>query len=1271
MKYHLFNSPVDHSFDPEDVVIDRITHRTGIGVGNNRSITSRLHLGPGIDKPGYGMLKFTEGSLLSSVEEGAIEYSGDRLYFTPLATREKFAFFSDLLTSNIIIPTLGTPTVDRLNEYIDSIGSSGWFDGGEITDSGGGQIDIAAGAGAIRATNNALAPILSFEWGQFLNIPIPTDTARYVYIDYNSGSPTYSLSTDEFLEAPNKLLIGIVINTGGTIHSAFNLGVRLAESIGNAGRFLRRVLSLSRDIRKGGLILGETGTRNITFSEGSLWWGKTEYPIAALDTSVSGSFETYHRDGSGGFTLTSSVTQWPNTQYDNNSGVLATMTNNHYAVLWFYIEPDDDLVMVYGRDQYTTSAAAELESAPSTLPLRLSEASLLVARLIFQKSAATATLISSAFATTFSSLGVTAHGDLTGLTLDHHTQYLLVDGTRAMTGGLQGVGIASSGNIDFSSLAAGGIVKAIITSGRLAIASSGTDYDTAHNLLSSRHSDTLTGSPVLGDLLYGDSTPNWTKLGGNITTTKKVLSQIGTGLISAVPSWDTLVDGDIPDILTVTKIGNLTSNGFVKTSGGDGTLSVDTSTYLTAESDTLALVMGRGATTGIQLVSTLAIGTSPFAVTSTTLNTNLNADLLDGSHASAFQSAGTYVTSVGATSPINSSGGTTPTISVNDVATGSKGVAPATGTPITNVFLRGAITTGAVSWEQVSYTDLSSVPSTFTPSAHNLLSASHGDTTTGTVSRGDLVVGQGVSPKWERLVIGTSGKYLRTDGTDASWATVIDGDLPSTIVRTSRTINTTSPLAGGGDLSSDRTFSLAGLSSLGTGNYVIGVNAGATAWEYKSLATGTTGTDFAIAHSVAGVTFDLPIASSSNTGKLSSTDWTTFNSKQAAGSYITALTGEVTAAGPGSVAATITEQTSSFWLGKVSDETGTGVWVFNTAPTFITNIWSPIVIGGTGTTSTLALRSTSGVGAAGADIIFQTGNNGATEGLRVLNSGNVYTLNSLGIGAAPSAGFDVDLRKATSGGDVQLLAFNSSNTASSTSTIQIATGGATAADPTLFFNVNGVGGVRMGIDNSDSDKFKIQLSSSALGTTAAALTLSSNGLSVFNESPTTNARIDVGSIAPGTAVPYYFLLGYGANSGWPVSIGGIYDGSHVSTYITFNGLLTGGTKAAPTFTGGTNGGTYIMRDGDIEPAFEVGTYATGAGATPVPRLTLNQGGSWILGSQAALATNATGGFVYIPTSAGVPTGVPTAVTGKTAMEYDTTNNRLYIYNGGWKYAAFS
>jgi hypothetical protein len=48
----------------------------------------------------------------------------------------------------------------------------------------------------------------------------------------------------------------------------------------------------------------------------------------------------------------------------------------------------------------------------------------------------------------------------------------------------------------------------------------------------------------------------------------------------------------------------------------------------------------------------------------------------------------------------------------------------------------------------------------------------------------------------------------------------------------------------------------------------------------QTFATGTSGTDFAISSSSGVHTFDLPIASVTNTGKLSSTDWTTFNNKQ-------------------------------------------------------------------------------------------------------------------------------------------------------------------------------------------------------------------------------------------------------------------------------------------------------------------------------------------------------------------------------------------------------
>jgi len=51
-------------------------------------------------------------------------------------------------------------------------------------------------------------------------------------------------------------------------------------------------------------------------------------------------------------------------------------------------------------------------------------------------------------------------------------------------------------------------------------------------------------------------------------------------------------------------------------------------------------------------------------------------------------------------------------------------------------------------------------------------------------------------------------------------------------------------------------------------------------------------------------------------------------------------------------------------------------------------------------------------------------------------------------------------------------------------------------------------------------------------------------------------------------------------------------------------------------------------------------------------------------SSGAIATNATNGFLYIPSCAGTPTGVPTSYTGRAPLVMDTTNSKLYSYIGG-------
>ena len=96
-------------------------------------------------------------------------------------------------------------------------------------------------------------------------------------------------------------------------------------------------------------------------------------------------------------------------------------------------------------------------------------------------------------------------------------------------------------------LSSGGTGQTTWTANRcVRVNSSGTALESAsadcgvgssnHNLLSSTHTDTLSGTPVLGGIVAANSTPAWARLAGNTTTTKQFLTQTGTGAVSAAPA---------------------------------------------------------------------------------------------------------------------------------------------------------------------------------------------------------------------------------------------------------------------------------------------------------------------------------------------------------------------------------------------------------------------------------------------------------------------------------------------------------------------------------------------------------------------------------------------------------------------------------------------------------------------------------------------------------------------------------------------------------------
>lgn len=428
-------------------------------------------------------------------------------------------------------------------------------------------------------------------------------------------------------------------------------------------------------------------------------------------------------------------------------------------------------------------------------------------------------------------------------------------------------------------------------------------------------------------------------------------------------------------------------------------------------------------------------------------------------------------------------------------------------------------------------------------------------------------------------------------------------------------IGTATNLAGGsaGSVPYQSGASTTTFLSIGTATQVLQVNAGATAPEWVS----STGTGNVVR--ATSPTLVTPVLGTPTSGTLTSCTGLPLT---------TGVTGVLPIANGGTNASTasitsfnnITGYTATGATGTTSTNLVFSGSPTIATPTFTTSATFPLHIGGTGTTSTLTLRSTSGVGAAGADIIFQTGNNGATEAMRVLNSGNV------GIGtASPGAKLDVSGTQA----GISNPANGVVNVIDSASAAQ------------------GVGG-------------QIVFRGSYTGTTLTQYA----AITAYKESATVDgtqygAALIFNTRTQGASNSEKMRITSAGN----VGIGTVTPGSPLTVYAANNRAtikVTNGPSANNVgITLESNAGDVILNNGN-------GPFELSVGGSL--RVTVTTAGNVY---PASGTTTMTDGFFYIPAAAGAPSGVPTAISGRVPMYYDTTNNKFYIYNGAWKSVALA
>lgn len=176
-----------------------------------------------------------------------------------------------------------------------------------------------------------------------------------------------------------------------------------------------------------------------------------------------------------------------------------------------------------------------------------------------------------------------------------------------------------------------------------------------------------------------------------------------------------------------------------------------------------------------------------------------------------------------------------------------------------------------------------------------------------------------------------------------------------------------------------------------------------------------------LSYSSASGMLTLPQSSASASGYLSAADWTTFNSKQSSGSYITALSGDIAATGPGNVTATINPNAVTYSkiqnisatnkvLGRVStgagtveeiSTTGTGDVLRSNSPTITTPVGlvkGDVGLGNVDNTSDVNKPVSTAVQTA-LNLKINSSDKGANNGVASLDAGGKIPTSQLPTGA--------------------------------------------------------------------------------------------------------------------------------------------------------------------------------------------------------------------------------------------------------------------------------
>ena len=323
-------------------------------------------------------------------------------------------------------------------------GPMGLISGGQITVISAFTINTDAGYGYLEKSDN-IGIVRRIDWAN-TTLTLSANTNEYIFINENSILTSSGTRPSSIFD----IILGRVV-TNSTGVEFIDLSPVNAEHMANRyGTLLRNAIG---PIYSTGSIVTENVTPfHLDVTQGEYYYASNEFmPSGGTDIT----FTQYYRNGTGSTWITTATTVVNNTQYDNN-GTLTALTTSYYTKHTLYVVGQDtyeNYFLVLGQNEYATLVEAEDALLP-TPPTFFSDAVSQIASVYIQQGTTGITQIQDIRPVIgFKAGGVNAsstHGNLLGLSADDHTQYLLVDGSRAMSGNLNmgGNNIVSVGTVN-------------------------------------------------------------------------------------------------------------------------------------------------------------------------------------------------------------------------------------------------------------------------------------------------------------------------------------------------------------------------------------------------------------------------------------------------------------------------------------------------------------------------------------------------------------------------------------------------------------------------------------------------------------------------------------------------------------------------------------------------------------------------------------------------------------------------------------------------------